>query len=259
MPAYARTSTAANISIDTIVFICININMRSREKIAAKNRFELAAIAAGLNGDRWHGPLLELPDGNFFPQSDPEECQIVKQWAGDLIRLGWDLRRWRDEHEKDWAHFEQGLALYRPEPYLDGAKQLKFQYLPIDTAGTPILPSRWWVFALLAGNPERERFGRCYRCQRFYVSEGRYTRKRYCSRRCAHNTAASHYGGRHYATLRKQRLAMALRLLPRWRPSFGDWKGWMVREAKGLLTRNFLTRCELLRQRTPPKKEKATK
>jgi hypothetical protein len=226
-------------------------------KPVVEKRQELAAVTAWLNCDSWYGRMFELPDGWVFPQQETEEfIEPVRVLVSELIALGWDLFQWRERHPKDWDVFERGLRQYRPLPILDSKRRLMLHYEPV---GALVLPSLWWVLVFLLMNPEHGRLGRCPRCQRFYVSKRRYVRRRrlYCSRHCAHNAAASQYVGRQHAAYRKKRLALARRLLRRWRPRFGDWKPWLVSKTRGgpvMLTKNFLTRCELRRELFPPKK-----
>jgi hypothetical protein len=179
------------------------------------------------------------------------------RWVSDVLAFQWDLQRWREKHPADWQQINRGLSLYRPSLILGpGGKSMYYFESAHDR---DLLPPHWWAFAELMMNPERERLGRCDRCQRFYVSEGRYKRKRFCSRRCAHAVAASRYVGRRYAAYRQRRLALARRLLRRCGPRCGDWKARLVKATRAgpvRLTRNFLTRCELKRELTPPLRKK---
>ncbi len=190
----------------------------------------------------------------------------VRQWVGDVVTLGWDLRCWREKHPRDWHEINSCLGLYRPSIAFLHHGEPQYFFEPSDPAA--LLPMHWWAFAELIMNPERERLGRCDRCGRFYVSLGWYRRKRYCSWGCAHAVAASRYVGRCYGEYRKQRLELARRLLPHWRPCDGDWKAWLVKEAQLVkepqadtvkLTRNFLTRCEFKRELTAPLPKKEGK
>jgi hypothetical protein len=221
-------------------------------QVLAEWRRRCAAMAAWLNREPW-GRCYTLPDGNLFPQPEPNiVLEEARRWVSDVVDCGWDLQRWREKHSEDWQRLNGGLSLYRPSLIL-GPRWEPMYFFEPDTGD--LLPSHWWAFAELMMNPERERLGRCDRCGRFYVSEGRYRRKRYCSRRCAHAVAANRYLGRRYAAYRERRLALARRLLRRWRPRYGDWKAWLVAQSQSgpaRLTRNFLTRCVAKGEITPP-------
>jgi hypothetical protein len=217
-------------------------------------------MAAWLNGEHCTLMPYRLLNGHPFPQPEPKEVmRQMRQWVGDVIGLGWDLERWREKYPGGWKEINDGLGVYCPCIALGEHGAPEFHFEEPDYA--PLLPSHWWAFVGLIMNPERERLGRCDRCARFYVSLGRYKRKRYCSWDCAHAVAAKRYLGRRYAEYRGERLALARRLLARWRPSDGDWKGWLVRKTQAGtvdLTRNFLTRCVSRQELTapPPKKGK---
>lgn len=227
-------------------------SMTPRQMLGA-DRQRVAAMAAWLNGDQWRDSCYMLPDGSVFPQREPQPVlEQARRWVSDVLAFRWDLQRWREKHSGDWQHINDGFGLYRPSLSLGLGGKPMYWFEHVEAVA---LPPHWWAFAELVMNPERDRLGRCQRCQRFYVSEGRYKRQRFCSWRCAHAVAASRYVGRRYAAYRQQRLELAQRLLPGWRPRFGDWKAWLVKRAGHSpvsLTRNFLTRCVFQRKLTPP-------
>lgn len=220
----------------------ISINMKTTRDYQSR----LLPLAGWLNRERWRGGEF-LPDGSSLDlcQEPKEIVERVRQCIVDVIAEKWDIPRWRKAHLADWEELCRCLALYRLVPVLDHNGQL-FDYFEPAALATPLLAPHWWAFYDLLQNPERERLGRCERCQRFYVSSGRYTRKKFCSQQCARYNAATRYKRKLDRKLRESKLRLARRTLHRWKPRHGDWKRWLVRATKHSrtpLTLRFISRA----------------
>jgi hypothetical protein len=182
----------------------------------------------------------------LFPQPGLREIrEEVARWVTGLIEAHWNLFRWRQRDNAAWSELDKGLAQFRPSLVLMGDRRPEYFFVPADKE-SPELPSHWFVFVDLLMNPERERLGRCERCRRFYVSSGRYLRKKYCNRNCAQKVASTKYILKRKREERERKITLARKLLARWRPRHGDWKRWLVRAArheKARLTLSFVTRA----------------
>jgi hypothetical protein len=198
-----------------------------------------------LNDERWDQALYDFPDGTEFPYpGHPEELDQVRGWVCQLLASDWVLERWREGHWKEWKEIERVLRIHRPTPVLVERNQLALQFERADSY-TLFVP-HVWAFIELLRNPERERLGLCERCNKFYVSKGRYRRKKFCSMRCARNATVSRYIKRRRHELRQAKINHAKRLLSGYKPSHGNWKRWLFLKTEGKknqLTPAFLSRA----------------
>jgi hypothetical protein len=218
--------------------------VKERRDITKVYLKRLQATREWLNGRTTRYPY-RLPDGSLFPQVElPENRKKVAEWVTGLIEVHWDLSRWRQiDQGVAWADLNEGLGLYRPSLILTGGGNPEYRFDPSDDE---CLPSYCLLFADLVMNPEHERLGRCARCRRFYVSTGRYLRKKYCNRNCAQKVASTKYILNRKREARERKITLARKLLPRWTLRYGDWKRWLVRAArheKPRLTLSFVTRA----------------
>ena len=221
----------------------------------------IEAAAIWLNGYVWNEATYTLPDGVVFPYTELEEVlNQVRSWMRQLLDSNWDLWQWREQHKKEWERIERMMSGYYPIPILVGRNDLTL-YFEYTNSLLPI-GSHVWAFLGVLMNPERERLGQCDRCRKFYASTGRYTRKKFCSMRCARNETASRYIARKRRELRDGRLALAKRLLSGYTRRCGPWKPWLVLKTKGTknpLTLTFLSRAVREGDLASPQAAPATK
>lgn len=227
--------------------VYITETVSGRGAIKAYYLKRLHATQDWLNGQTRRVLSYHLPDGTLFPQPDLQEFrEEVAGWVTSVIRAQWDLAVWKQrDNNAVWNHLNERLGLYRPELVFIGRDKLEYWFRPADDECS-MLPSHWFVFADLLMNPEHDRLGRCDRCQKFYVSGGHYQKKRYCTRGCAQKAASTKYIVRRKREERGGKIALAERLLLKWKPRYGNWKRWIIGKArlkKPGLTLAFVTRA----------------
>lgn len=120
------------------------------------------------------------------------------------------------------------------------------------------------AFSELASSPLRDRVGKCDRCGRYYVSEGAYLRKRFCSRSCAKSEFAvrATQRRREQETEQKRRaVAQAIHALETRRRRPVNWKEWVSEQAG--VTKKWITRAinrgEIRPPETSEKQKKTNK
>jgi hypothetical protein len=101
-----------------------------------------------------------------------------------------------------------------------------------------------WMFTNLVTSPLRDRLGKCERCGRYYLSQGRYVNKRFHSRQCAWRTSAERAVYRRRDTERHRKVAEAKRAIRQLvfdKPDAPDWKAWVANRSG--VTHKWLTRA----------------
>ena len=236
------------------LYITISMRLHRRPSLQTRIRDEvrefIETFAAWLNGGRSDQGKYDLEDGTPFPYTATDEVlDQVRGWVRQLISSDWNLEKWREAHWDVWKEIERRLGGYRPAPILVSNRnglRLDWSFCYERTDSVLPLDPHVWAFIRLVMNPERERLGLCERCNKFYVSKGRYRRKIFCSLHCARNATVSRYMSRRRYKLRQVKINHAKRLLHGYRSSHGDWKRWLSLETKGTeieLTPAFLTRA----------------
>ena len=199
-----------------------------------------AAKAAELNKLRNIVTLLNGEDARFGP---------LRHYVDGWLKAERNFGRWRmanPDLDSTLQNVSTGTH-YLLISSRDGRAQphLRF-YSPIDNKEPVSEPVRYacLVFTDLASSPLRDRVGKCDRCSRYFVSEGAYLRKRFCSRNCAKSEFAlkATQKRREQENEQKRRaVAQAIHALEKRRRRPLDWKEWVAEQAG--VTKKWITRA----------------
>jgi hypothetical protein len=218
-----------------------------------EERDRLAVLADNLNGKALAVRIPKGPDAgtrrrlSWLLSGKRKQAYrlTVGRYVDSWLDAGRLFGRWREQNAALARRMERLAAVLRVEPVegAHGAFSLRVYGLA-DRSARQVERTAVWDFLLLLASPAAERFGKCDRCARYYVSRTARPNKRFCSRSCAWRDSATQAVQRKRQTEWEEKLKRTRAVLRDLLPEDVGRKDWKKRVArKASVTPNWLTRA----------------